>query len=72
MLEKQVFSSKQDQIDVFNSMVIACCNARDYMNGYKLLTVCFFYFILLVVCFREGNSVFSVNSGHHKHLHDAV
>lgn len=43
MLEKQAFSSKQDQIDVFNNMIIACCDARDYMDGYKLLTVRFFF-----------------------------
>lgn len=37
-------ASAQDFIPVYKNLIIACCNNRDYVDGYRLLSVCNVFF----------------------------
>ena len=32
-------ANKQDAIDIYSNLIISCCNNRDYVDGYHILTV---------------------------------
>ena len=38
LLEKENIKNRDDEISVFNSVLVACCDTRDYMDGYRLIT----------------------------------